>query len=281
VTDDSAAGDDRDTETDADDPENGGFRAHVGTTGERPETDDDLYGMTWEEAGDALLTADAVVLPTGSVEQHAPHLPVSVDSLRADHLSAELVDAASEADLRLVRLPVLSYGYSEHHMQFPGTVTLSQDTYRDAVVDIGASLAEHGVDRLILLNCHGGNREPLSLAVDRLGRDHDLTTHFVHWTDFARDRLQELFGDDWGHAGEHETSVVELFRPALVREAKKQPQEADSFPETTTYRYFDDVTEAGGLGDPTASDPAAVAEIVADTTQRILDAVRGDIENGW
>lgn len=281
MTSDSAAGDDGDSEREADDPEDGGFRAHVGTTGERPETDDDLYGMTWEEAGDALLTADAVVLPTGSVEQHAPHLPMSVDSLRADHLSAELVDAASEADLRLVRLPVFSYGYSEHHMQFPGTVTLSQDTYRDAVVDIGASLAEHGVDRLILLNCHGGNREPLSLAVDRLERNHDVTTHFVHWTDFARDRLQELFGDDWGHAGEHETSVVELFRPALVREAKKRPQEADSFPETTTYRYFDDVTEAGGLGDPTASDPAAVAEIVADTTQKILDAVRADIENGW
>jgi Uncharacterized protein, putative amidase len=206
------------------------FRDHVGTTGERPETDDDLYGMTWEEAGESFLTADAAVLPTGSVEQHAPHLPVSVDSLRADHLSAELVETAGEAGLRLVRLPVFSYGYSEHHLQFPGTVTLSQDTYRDAVVDVGASLAEHGVDRLILLNCHGGNREPLSLAVDRLGRDHDVTTHLVHWTEFARERLRELFGDEWGHAGEHETSVVELFRPALVREAAKRPQEADPLP---------------------------------------------------
>ncbi|MEZ3145270.1 creatininase family protein [Halobaculum sp. MBLA0143] len=93
-----------------------GFRDRVGTTGERPETDDDLYGMTWEAAGDAFLTADAAVLPTGSVEQHATHLPMSVDSLRADHLSAELVDAASEVGLRLVRLPVFSYGYSEHHV---------------------------------------------------------------------------------------------------------------------------------------------------------------------
>ena len=278
--DETADGDagDHGTETTTDDA---AFRDRVGTTGERPATDDDLYGMTWEEAGDALLTADAAVLPTGSVEQHATHLPLSVDSLRADHLSAELVDAAREVDLRLVRLPVFSYGYSEHHMNFPGTVTLSQDTYRDAIVDVGASLAEHGVSRLILLNCHGGNREPLSLAVDRLGRDHDVTTHLVHWTDFARDRLEAAFGDDWGHAGEHETSVVELFRPDLVRTERKRPQETREFPETTTYRYFEDVTEQGGLGDPTASDPELLSEVVAETTQKILSKLRADVEDGW
>ncbi len=273
---DETADDTHDTDETTDD-----FRSRVGTVGQKPETDEDLYGMTWEEAGDALLTADAVVLPTGSVEQHSVHLPLSVDTIRADHLSAELVAAAATADLRLLRLPVFSYGYSEHHLQFPGTVTLSQDTYRDAVVDIGASLAEHGVDRLILLNCHGGNREPLSLAVDRLGRDYDVTTHLIHWTDFACDRLEEAFGDDWGHAGDHETSVIELFRPALVRDEKAEPQDTRPFPQTTTYRYFDDLTEQGGLGDPTNADPELLAEIVEATTESILEQLRADIENGW
>ena len=248
---------------------------------EKPETADDLYGMTWEDAGDALLTADAVILPTGSVEQHSIHLPVSVDSIRADHLSAELCEAAADHDLEFVRLPTLSYGYSEHHMTFPGTITLSQDTYRDAVIDIGESLAEHGVERLILLNCHGGNREPLAMAVDRLGRDHDVTTHLVHWTDFAREELEAEFGDGWGHAGDHETSVVELFRPDLVREEKKEPQNTEEFPNTTTYRYFEDVTEQGGLGDPTNSDAEAMEEIVESATDTILDELREDIENGW
>ncbi|MFB6193571.1 MAG: creatininase family protein, partial [Halobaculum sp.] len=218
--------------------------------------------MSWEDAEAALAAADAVVLPTGSTEQHSTHLPLSVDTLRADHLSAALVEAAPDHGLDLVRLPALPYGYSEHHMRFPGTVTLSQDTYRNAVIDVGRSMAEHGVDRLILLNCHGGNREPLAMAVDRLGRDHDLTTHLVHWTDFGREALQEAFGEGWGHAGDHETSVVELFRPDLVHEDRKEPQETRAFPETRTYRYFDDVTEQGGLGDPTNSDPEAMAEIV-------------------
>lgn len=247
----------------------------------KPETAEDLYGMSWEDAERALAEADAVVLPTGSLEQHSIHLPLSVDTLRADHLSAELVERASAHDLRLVRLPALPYGYSEHHMTFPGTVTLAQDTYRDAVIDVGRSMAEHGVDRLVLLNCHGGNREPLAMAVDRLGRDHDLDTHLVHWTEFAREELQEAFGEGWGHAGDHETSVVELFRPDLVQADRKEPQETREFPNTRTYRYFSDVTEQGGLGDPTNSDSEAMAEIVSQTTDRILEQLREDIDNGW
>ncbi|MEF8780436.1 MAG: creatininase family protein [Haloferacaceae archaeon] len=237
--------------------------------------------MTWEDAGEAFLSADAVVLPTGSTEQHSRHLPLSVDSLRASHLSADLVEAADRRGLELYRLPTLPYGYSQHHMRFPGTITLSPETYRQVIVEIGASLADHGVDRLLILNCHGGNREPLKLAADRLGREHGVATHFVHWTDFARERLEEEFGEDWGHAGDHETSAIELFRPDLVREERTEPQTTREFPETRSYTYFDEVTEEGGLGDPTNADPGAMAGIVAETTAEILDALESDIEDGW
>lgn len=246
-----------------------------------PETDHDLMTMTWEDAGDAFEAADAALLPTGSLEQHSTHLPVSVDSLRAEHLTEELVEAASDHDLEFVRLPTLPYGLSEHHMNFPGTVTLSQDTYKRVVVEIGESLAAHGVDRLLIVNCHGGNREPLALAADRLVRDHGVATHFIHWTDFARERLQEEFGEGWGHAGDHETSVIELYRPDLVRQEKKEPQTTREFPETCSYAYFDDVTEQGGLGDPTNSDPDAMAEIVAEATDEILTKFAADLNAGW
>ncbi|TKX70034.1 creatininase family protein [Halorubrum sp. SP9] len=246
-----------------------------------PETDADLFGMTWEDAGDAIDGADFAVLPTGSTEQHGPHLPVSTDTLRADHLTAELVDAADEFDLDLLRLPTLPYGQSEHHMRFPGTVTLSTETYVDVVREIGESVAEHGVDRLLIVNCHGGNREPLSIAADRLGRDTDLTVHFVHWTDFAEEDLEEAYGEGWGHAGDHETSFVELYRPDLVRSEKKEPQEADEMPRTRSYEYFDEVTELGGLGDPTNSDPDALEPIVVATTREILGALVEDLDAGW
>ncbi|MFW5939612.1 MAG: creatininase family protein [Halolamina sp.] len=246
-----------------------------------PETDDDLLTMTWEDAETAFADADAALLGTGSVEQHSIHLPVSVDTLRAEHLTAEILDAADDAGLQFVRLPTLPYGMSEHHMNFPGTITLDPITYEDAIVQIGESLVRHGVDRFVVVNCHGGNRDPLSQAADRLVREYDLSTHFVHWTDFARERLQEVFGEGWGHAGDHETSVIEHYRPNLVKEGKKEPQNAKPMPETATYGYFDRVTDLGGLGDPTNSDPEAVADVIDHGTEQILDALRNDIDAGW
>ena len=240
--------------------------------------DYDLGSMTWEDAERRLPEADYAVLPTGSVEQHSVHLPVTVDTLRAENLTRELAAAAPDHGLDLVRLPTLPYGYSEHHMNLGGTVTLSADTYRDVVVDVGASLAEHGVDRLAFVNCHGGNTEPLKLAADRIQRDHGVAVHPLHWTDFARDQLEERFGDDWGHAGDHETSVIELFHPGLVREDRKEPQTRRAEYETRAYEYFDDITEQGGLGDPTESDPEFMEQVVTDTTDRILEALAADLE---
>ncbi|MFB6177928.1 MAG: creatininase family protein, partial [Halobaculum sp.] len=78
------------------------------------------------------------------------------------------------------------------------------------------------------------------------------------------------------HAGDHETSVVELFRPDLVREEKKEPQNTKEFPNTTTYRYFEDVTEQGGLGDPTNADAEAMEGIVESATESILEGSRAN-----
>jgi len=246
-----------------------------------PETDDDLAGMTRIDAAEAIEAADAALLPLGSTEQHGPHLPVATDALRAEHLTAELVGAADEHGLQFLRLPTLPYGYSEHHMPFAGTITLAADTYTDVLIGIGASLAEHGCDRLAMVNCHGGNREPMKLAADRLSRDHGLSVHPIHWTDHAREYLEAAFGEGWGHAGDHETSAIEHYRPDLVDETERRPQEAAGRPETAAYTYFDEVTEAGGLGDPTEADPEEMAEIIERTTDDILRALRADVEDGW
>ena len=235
-----------------------------------------LYDMTWEDAGERIPDADYVVLPCGSIEQHSTHLPLSVDSIRAEQLTERLAERAPEHDLSVLTLPTLAYGYSEHHMTFPGTITLMPDTYRNVVVEIGESMAAHGAERFALVNCHGGNRQPLKLAADRLQRDHGLQVHVVHWTNFARDALQEVFGEDWGHAGDHETSAIEVLAPHLVREGKKEPQTVTESGDTRQYEYFSDLTEQGGLGDPTNADPEVMAEIIAETTDSILESLAED-----
>lgn len=240
----------------------------------------ELANLTWEEAGERIPAADYVALPCGSIEQHSYHLPLSVDSIRADHLTRVLAERAPDHDLDIVMLPTLTYGYSEHHMSYPGTITLMPETYRQVIIEIATSMQTHGADRFLTINCHGGNRAPLRLAADRLVRDHDLTTHNVFWVEFAQEYLDEKLADDGGHAGAHETSITELVRPDLVKQDRKEKQTRKWNLETQRYRYFDDITEQGGLGDPTISDPEFMADVVDRATHDLLEALRADVEAG-
>lgn len=58
------------------------------------------------EAEEAFRDADFIVLPTGSMEQHSSHLPLSTDSIRAEELTRYL--ALHSEGLRMVVLPTLS-----------------------------------------------------------------------------------------------------------------------------------------------------------------------------
>ena len=100
----------------------------------------------------ADLHPDTAILPTGSFEQHGRHLPLTTDSLIATAIAERLA-----ADYNLFVLPVLTFGCSHEHAGFPGTVSISAHTLGAVVSDIFDSLAQSGVDRLVLVNAHGGN----------------------------------------------------------------------------------------------------------------------------
>lgn len=238
----------------------------------------DLEECTWVEAEAAIEEATFVALPCGSIEQHGHHLPLAVDAIRAEELTRDLCERASEHDLSIVMLPVLKYGYSEHHMNFSGTITLTADTYQRVVQEIADSVRRHGADRLLLVNCHGGNRAPLRLAADRIQREQEFPVYHVFWTDFARDRIHERWGDKGGHAGAHETSAIELFRPDLVRQDEKAEQPQLVRYETRQYEYFEDLTAQGGLGDPRNADTDFMAELVAETNEAILEGLAADLD---
>jgi len=237
-----------------------------------------LETSTWKEAEMAIEESDCIALPCGSTEQHSHHLPLSVDSIRAEELTAELAESAPNAGLDIRVLPMLPYGYSEHHMNYPGTITLSWETYINVIVDIGRSLARHGASNLVIINCHGGNKEPHKLAIDDLQREVGLNACYVHWTDFAREELEDRFGTEWGHAGEYETSQIEHYAPDLVREGEKKPQTNQPISEISPYRYFDALTDEGGLGDPTQSDVRVIKDVIEHTTERILQLLRTELK---
>ena len=114
--------------------------------------------MTWRQVETYLKSDDRAVVPLGSTEQHAD-LSLSVDSILAERVSVE-----AAAPLGIPVFPVVAYGITPYFSAFPGTVTLSADTYTRVVRDILSSLANTGFRRILLVNGHGGNQPAATTA---------------------------------------------------------------------------------------------------------------------
>ncbi len=125
--------------------------------------------LTWPEINEAVALKKVVVLPVGSTEQHAPHLPLDVDAKLS---SAVAYEAARRAPEEMLILPPVAYGYCHHVMDFPGTINIEPSTFVRFLLDITRSVAYHGFKRLVILNGHGSNH-PL---VEEAGRQTILQT---------------------------------------------------------------------------------------------------------
>jgi len=122
--------------------------------------------LTRQEIGAARDAGALPVLTVGSCEQHADHLPVDTDTVSA-HRVALLAAERCMAPHVLV-LPPPSFGFSPHHLAWPGTVSLSLPTFLGLVGDVADSLHRTGFDRLLIVNGHGGNIGPLASACTAL-----------------------------------------------------------------------------------------------------------------
>ena len=157
------------------------------------------------------------VLPLGATEQHGPHLPLATDQIIADGI-AERLDAEC-CDLLLV-LPGFPATCSEHHMAFPGSLTLEHETFIQVVTQVIRSAAQHGFRRFFLLNAHGGNIATGGVITEKLSTTlPGVEVVFGTWFRMAGERLRHLVEGDYpavGHACEFETSLILVLRPDLV-----------------------------------------------------------------
>lgn len=244
-----------------------------------PQLGNFLGDLTSDQASKRLDSSDYVALPVGSFEQHAKHLPLSTDTLEANYFAQELADNATHHDLDITLLPALPFGYSDHHENYPGTVSLSFDTLQSVLVDIGAALHQHDVDRLLFVNHHGGNTEPIKLAADTLARDIGIQTHVVLPPLFGpvRGRLEEKFGvpfEDWGHAGPYETSMIEVINSDLIVEEMIEAKDPIDGTATRTITYFDEITDDGGIGDPIQADAEFIRDFIDESVSSILEHLK-------
>lgn len=186
-----------------------------------------LHKMSWPEVAQAAQTVDLVLIPIGSTEQHGPHLGLGQDHLIAN---AYCERAAQRLAPRLLALPAIPWGISDHHMNFPGTMTLRPETFLDLLEDIIVSMRHHGFRRFLIVNGHGGNQWLMSVAVQDIGfrLDIDFLGCVGHYTLGDDSVLKDIAGEiPGGHACEMESSHDYYLAPDLIRQDALAPGALD------------------------------------------------------
>ncbi len=185
------------------------------------------------------------IIPLGSIEQHGPHLPLGTDSLAALAAAREVAERTNSFVVQAC-LP----GYSPHHMGFKGTITFQPKTLAAIIEDTIASLAGHGIKKVLIVNAHGGNREIAATAARVGGRAAGSVVLMP--SDAALRDPAELLRKVDAHAGPGETGLAQLLFGDLVEmERVRDFQPNSAFP-----------TAVEALRDPDASDAALRAQLV-------------------
>jgi creatinine amidohydrolase len=218
-----------------------------------------LASLSWPEVAEIRDNVEVVLLPTGSNEQHGPNIALSMDISGAYEFCRR---ASQMAYPRLLVAPPMPWGVSYHHMNFPGTITLSTDTFIQILVEVVDALAQHGFRRFLVVNGHGGNEQALGVACVRVHEELDVdfigsSTYFS----FADKDINEQFDISGiiGHACEMETSVAMYLAPHIVKHdelaeggltdlARGFMQDMKAYDVTVPHR-FDEYTTNGAFGD--------------------------------
>lgn len=219
--------------------------------------------LTTDEIREAADQDYIVVLPTGCIEQHGPHLPVDADFWGFEETLAEAAERARERHgLKVIVMPAIPYGPANEHMGFPGTISISYETYSRFLVEIVVCLIEHGFRRIAFApGCGGHYLEPAAWEVRRWAAEEGKSA--VIWVLSCNycEIGERLFpGTRDFHAGEFETSLMLARREHLVRKEKiRRPKLADfSFKSAWSMH---EISDTGATGDPTKASREAGEEI--------------------
>jgi len=219
--------------------------------------------MTREEFKKMLETVKVAVIPTGSTEQHGPHLPMKVDIANTLHIVRK---AAETLYPQIIVTPPVTIGVSPHHLCYPGSLSLRHETFINLLVDICRSLKHHGINKIAIVNGHGGNAAPGYLAARRARDELGLKMVFIsYWSLIPREISDSILETKIipGHACEFETSLALAIYPELV--SKEIPHAVETPWRLQGFVYdTDEITGDGYVGDPSLA--------TAEKGEKLIDA---------
>lgn len=249
----------------------------------------ELTSLEVEVAKDSAL----LILPVGACEQHGDGLPLSTDSIRADHVAMavaeelavaeDLTGSDSTVQGRAFVLPSIDYGVSPHHGNLPGTVSLDPRTFVDIVTTVAGQLCDSGFTRILVITGHGGNIAALGVAQQVLLSSHpDLAFAYSPVSGLASETTAELSRTEVsGHSGESETSQMLAINEGLV-DSPRLTAGATTLDELSPRARltrtkspssavtFDQYADNGVLGDPRTATAAAGQDILGEVISALV-----------
>jgi creatinine amidohydrolase len=172
--------------------------------------------LTWKQVDALPRESTLLVLPTAAIEQHGHHLPLATDTLINNLLLGKAL-AQLPAELPIYALPPVCYGKSNEHAGFPGTLSVSAQTFLAVVHDLGASIATSGFKKVVLYNTHGGNTSLVDVLARDLRAELGLRTFSLFGSPSAAFEGISMQERTYGfHAGEIETAYLLHGAPEFV-----------------------------------------------------------------
>ena len=236
--------------------------------------------MTFPELRQVPRDTTLVLVPIAACEQHSRHLATFTDTV----LVTGVADGVEQRLPRQVlQLPTLWFGASGHHLRFGATLSAEVDTHVQMLCDLLTPLLDDGYQRLLILNGHGGNIDPMQMALRRLQpryRERQLSA--ASYWDLAQKELAALAEGGrktMGHACEFETSMMLLLRPDLVRRDQIKDDPLTEDPALRGLYLSEDMhqrTDHGAVGYPelaTAEKGWAFLHAAVERTVEVVQAL--------
>lgn len=167
--------------------------------------------MAWWEAEEKLKKTKVAIVPVGATEQHGLHIGLGADWIQAWEIAKRV---GEKSDVLI--LPVLTYGVSGHHKEFPGVVTLEESTYQQVIYEILTNLNREKIGKVVFINGHGGNTAAIVAALKKARDDFGMLGSILQWWTVWGSR--KIFSQKFeAHAGYAETAFMLASRPEAVK----------------------------------------------------------------
>jgi creatinine amidohydrolase len=236
-----------------------------------------LDTLTWVEAEQAFKSYEVVLIALGAgAKEHGPHLP-----LRTDYLMAEYFKERVAGEVPVVVLPTLQYGYYPAFLEYPGSISLEAETFRNVVLDVCRSMNGYGFRKFYVLNTGISTLRPLQAAAEDL-KEQGIVMRYLNLLEVDKNLPAGLLAEEGGtHADEEETSIMLFIAPETV-DMSKAVKDYDPRPGrkglTRNPKGQGSYSPTGIWGDPTLATPEKGRIIVETIAREIVSEVRDLID---